>query len=879
MFLRDSQALNQDYRTLEQLLATVTFFGSPALAVTSVERTLPGMLSPLALCNGTIADKGVSHDNQTGGQCKVFAQTVVREAGGTLGAGYRQCYFNAGGTEISPGSALRGDFIQLNNDSNPENYYDGMHTAIVLQNLGSGNYQVVDSNWNLDEIVHIHNWNPSNQASSHGLSAHFYRLGLDCGGALSASWQNPSSGGQTVSGSVRLQANVSGGSGGINRVSFSANYNGGWKGLATVYSAPYQFDWNLCSPQVQNGDVELGMEVWDNAGNKWVYSDHHANYHINVQNPNNCGGSTGTWRAEYYDSQDMWWDPNNTNWHSCGEDLSGPTLDKNYGTSAPCSGMRNNGDQWVGDYRGRITFSPGTYVFYSDHDDGARLWVEGLNNNNPIMEAGGSGSSTMCNGQTGYYLDGGKNIRVVLREEGGDARIKLWWDTNTATCLPKCYSLSTSATPSGSGSIGLDPQPNCAGGYTDGTNVQLTANPYSGYAFANWSGDLSGATSPTSITVNGNKSVTANFVAAKAVTVDSVWISDANGNSATTFNAGDSINFHIGATNQMGSTQPSTWNWATYNSSGTKIQSLSFDNWQYSMAPGGSGAGWPAGIPIDLPGGVYTFVGSVSIGSDIDSKQTNFTVVGAPCYTLSTGASPSSSGQVSVSPAPNCDNGTKYRTGTSVQLTASATSGYTFANWSGDATGTANPVSVTMNGNKTVTANFTNTITCYTLTKNVNPSGSGTVSASPAPNCESGTKYTSGTLVQLTGSANSGYSFANWAGDLAGTTNPGSLTINGNKTVTANFTANAICYTLTTSVNPSGGGSVGANPAPNCGSKYTAGTVVQLTANAHAGHYFVNWSGAVSGSSISTTITMDRDKMVVANLATEKRIYLPLVLR
>jgi len=50
---------------------------------------------------------------------------------------------------------------------------------------------------------------------------------------------------------------------------------------------------------------------------------------------------------------------------------------------------------------------------------------------------------------------------------------------------------------------------------------------------------------------------------------------------------------------------------------------------------------------------------------------------------------------------------TSYSSGTSVQLTATPASGYTFTGWSGDITSTANPVTVTMNSNKTITANFT----------------------------------------------------------------------------------------------------------------------------------------------------------------------------
>lgn len=68
-------------------------------------------------------------------------------------------------------------------------------------------------------------------------------------------------------------------------------------------------------------------------------------------------------------------------------------------------------------------------------------------------------------------------------------------------------------------------------------------------------------------------------------------------------------------------------------------------------------------------------------------------------YTLAVNAA---NGTVAKNP-----NQTSYASGTSVQLTATANSGYTFTGWSGDITGTANPVTVTMNSNKTITANFT----------------------------------------------------------------------------------------------------------------------------------------------------------------------------
>jgi sugar lactone lactonase YvrE len=47
--------------------------------------------------------------------------------------------------------------------------------------------------------------------------------------------------------------------------------------------------------------------------------------------------------------------------------------------------------------------------------------------------------------------------------------------------------------------------------YNAGAAVQLTANPNFGYHFVNWSGDVSGTANPTTVVMNGNKSVTANF--------------------------------------------------------------------------------------------------------------------------------------------------------------------------------------------------------------------------------------------------------------------------------------------------------------------------------------------------------------------------------
>jgi len=53
--------------------------------------------------------------------------------------------------------------------------------------------------------------------------------------------------------------------------------------------------------------------------------------------------------------------------------------------------------------------------------------------------------------------------------------------------------------------------------------VTLTATPASGYVFSGWSGDLGGSTNPTTITMDGNKIVTATFLAEVTRTLTSGW--------------------------------------------------------------------------------------------------------------------------------------------------------------------------------------------------------------------------------------------------------------------------------------------------------------------------------------------------------------------
>jgi uncharacterized repeat protein (TIGR02543 family) len=188
-----------------------------------------------------------------------------------------------------------------------------------------------------------------------------------------------------------------------------------------------------------------------------------------------------------------------------------------------------------------------------------------------------------------------------------------------------------------------------------------------------------------------------------------------------------------------------------------------------------------------------------------------------------------------------------------VQLTATPASGYTFFGWSGDASGTANPLFVTMNSNKSITANFSPVT--HTLSVNVNPSGSGSVTKDPNKS-----SYNHNEVVQLTATPEPRYTFSGWSGDAAGTLNPLSVTMDSNKTITANFTP--MTYTLSVNVNPSGSGSVTKNPDK---SSYDYNEVVQLTAIPASGYTFSGWSGDAAGTENPLSVTMNSNKSITAN--------------
>ncbi len=381
------------------------------------------------------------------------------------------------------------------------------------------------------------------------------------------------------------------------------------------------------------------------------------------------------------------------------------------------------------------------------------------------------------------------------------------------------YSLTTSVSPSGGGSV----SPAGTNWYNSGQSVQVTATPSSGYAFSGWSGDITGSTNPATITINGPKSIKANFVVAGTFSV-----SPASGLTSTG--------------NQGGPFSPSSQTYTLQNTGGAAI------NWTVtktaswitlSATSGTLAAGASTTITVsinsnanNLSPGTYTdiivFTNSTnSIGNT--TRSVSLTVNNQPQgYTVSTnppGLQITVDGENYVSPQTfNWAIGSIHTISVSSPQYGESGIRYVFSSWNDGGSRTHNITATT--SMTTYIANFT---TQFSLTTSVSPSGGGTVSPS-------GTNwYNSGRNVTITATANSGYAFTGWSGDLTGSTNPTTVTMDRPKSITAQFATTS--EVISTPAIPSG------PPTGNIGISYT---YIASGASSNLGHslqYQFDWKG------------------------------------
>jgi len=414
--------------------------------------------------------------------------------------------------------------------------------------------------------------------------------------------------------------------------------------------------------------------------------------------------------------------------------------------------------------------------------------------------------------------------------------------------------------------------------YTYGTLVELTAIADSGWTFDHWDGDLSGSENPENITMDGNKTVIANFTkdeeqngddgsdpcppdmvsywkfdeTSGSIASDSydgnhgtvygaIWTSAGQVNNALRFDGDDYVEVPDDESLHLSNFTVMAW-----------ANASQFGEWRTVLAKDKTGQSefWFGYNPNDKLDFKFNGQGGVNINANtvIDEVGWHFLVGVYNGTHLMVYVDGYLDNTPMVYPNMNEGNGT---------LKMGYTQNWCCCYFTGDLDEVAvidralSASEILSLYNKSLAGNGYCWEDQYTLTINI--VGDGSVAKNPDQST-----YTYGTLVELTATADPGWTFDHWSGDLSGSSNPATISMTGDKTVTATFTEDQ--YTLTININ--GSGTVSKDPDQET---YTYGTLVNLTATADPGWTFDHWDGDLSSSENPENITMDDNKTVIAN--------------
>ena len=379
---------------------------------------------------------------------------------------------------------------------------------------------------------------------------------------------------------------------------------------------------------------------------------------------------------------------------------------------------------------------------------------------------------------------------------------------------PIIYTLTTSANPAEGGTV----SPSSAT-FEEGQTASITASPSSNYVFQSWSG-ATGSTNSTSVVMNSDKTVTANFVKKKFALTISV-----EGEGTVTekvIKAGSATDYTIGSVIEL-----------TANPS---------DEWLF----------------VEWKGDVTGTENQVEI--TVDKAKAVTAVFVKKQYPLTVEVEGEGTVAEKVIKA---GAATDYNSGTVVELTATGKTGWEFKEWTGDLKSTENPAEITIDGSKTVKAVFVKKQFAVNIT--IEGEGGGTVAEEVVEGLKVDSKYEYGTELKLTATPSAEWEFSSWKEDLEGTENPQTITIDTIKAVTAVFIKKK--YALTIEVE--GQGSVAEEVIKaGAATDYNSGTIVELTASTGVeGWEFKEWTGDLTGTDNPAQIT------VVGGAKTVKAVF------
>jgi len=439
---------------------------------------------------------------------------------------------------------------------------------------------------------------------------------------------------------------------------------------------------------------------------------------------------------------------------------------------------------------------------------------------------------------------------------------------------PNIVSLNVAVNPPNVGEVVISP---LSSTYTINSQVVLEARSVNSmYEFCNWSGDLSGNKNPTSLVLNTNKNVTANFttsiykiyankVSSTSIKVDGVldeqeWdlkysiskvVSGSYNNTAKFGVLWDDRYLYLGVDVIDSSliSQDSTNIWED-DSVEVYIDVAhdhkpSYDTYDTQYIKGyGVTSLWEKN---NRTSGVLHSYYRTQNGYSIE--------MGIPWANLN--VVPSSGMVLGFDVGINDDDNGGGRDGQAMY--AGTSNNYLTTQYFGD-------LILTINVSTYTTNNPPEEEKRYVLTTSVEPENSGVVVVSPY-----GVEFPEGTKVDLTAIPKTGYKFKEWIGSVLNVnSSTTSVIIDSDKQVVAKFeevsksTDNNVIktYSLNFVVIPEAAGEVVLDPP---GGVYTENTLVMIQAKPKPGYKFLNWSGDHSGSSSTDFVSMDRDKLIIAN--------------
>jgi hypothetical protein len=222
---------------------------------------------------------------------------------------------------------------------------------------------------------------------------------------------------------------------------------------------------------------------------------------------------------------------------------------------------------------------------------------------------------------------------------------------------PIIYTLTTSANPAEGGTVSPSTQQ-----YDEGETASITANASSEYVFQSWSG-ATGSTNSTSVVMNSDKSVIANFVKKKYSL--NVMVEGEGTVSEKVIKAGVATDYNSGTVVELTAVPSGEW---------------LFVEWKGDV----TGTENPTQITIDK---------AKNVTAVFVKKQYPLTI--------------EIEGEGTVTEKViKAGVATDYNSGTIVELTAEPTGDWEFVEWTGDLTSTENPVQITIDEAKNVNAKF-----------------------------------------------------------------------------------------------------------------------------------------------------------------------------